>query len=130
MGKIAILGAGNVGQAIAGHMTLLGHDVRLYSRWERDFEAINSTGGIELSGDVEGRAAKPLLTTDIERAVKGADTVIVAAPAFAHAYLSQQLAALLVLHFAEPLQVHSLHAAVRLEHQLELVQLSDSQHLF
>ena len=47
MGKIAILGAGNVGQAIAGHMTLLGHDVRLYSRWERDFEAINSTGGIE-----------------------------------------------------------------------------------
>jgi opine dehydrogenase len=76
-------------------MTLLGHDVRLYSRWERDFEAINSTGGIELSGDVEGRAAKPLLTTDIERAVRGADTVIVAAPAFAHAYLSQQLAALL-----------------------------------
>ena len=65
MGKIAIVGAGNVGQAIAGHMTLLGHDVRLYSRWERDFEAINSTGGIELSGDVEGRAAKPLLTTDI-----------------------------------------------------------------
>ncbi|PUE31622.1 NAD/NADP-dependent octopine/nopaline dehydrogenase family protein [Limnohabitans sp. Hippo4] len=95
MGKIAIVGAGNVGQAIAGHMTLLGHDVRLYSRWERDFEAINSTGGIELSGDVEGRAAKPLLTTDIERAVKGADTVIVAAPAFAHAYLSQQLAVLL-----------------------------------
>jgi opine dehydrogenase len=56
MGNIAIVGAGNVGQAIAGHMTLLGHDVRLYSRWERDFEAIIATGGIELSGDVEGRA--------------------------------------------------------------------------
>ena len=43
MGIIAIVGAGNVGQAIAGHMTLLGHEVRLYSRWERDFEAITST---------------------------------------------------------------------------------------
>lgn len=92
MGIIAIVGAGNVGQAIAGHMTLLGHEVRLYSRWERDFEAITSTGGIELSGDVEGRAAKPLLTTDLVTAVRGADTIIVAAPAFAHAYLSQQLA--------------------------------------
>jgi hypothetical protein len=38
--KLQFVGAGNVGQAIAGHMTLLGHDVRLYSRWERDFEAI------------------------------------------------------------------------------------------
>lgn len=95
MGNIAIVGAGNVGQAIAGHMTLLGHEVRLYSRWERDFEAIASTGGIELSGDVEGRAGKPLLTTDLEAAVKEADTIIVAAPAFAHAYLSEQLAALL-----------------------------------
>lgn len=95
MGIIAIVGAGNVGQAIAGHMTLLGHEVRLYSRWERDFEAITSTGGIELSGDVEGRAAKPLLTTDLVTAVRGADTIIVAAPAFAHAYFSEQLAALL-----------------------------------
>ena len=95
MGKLAIVGAGNVGQAIAGHMTLLGHQVRLYSRWEREFEAITANGGIELSGDVEGRAAKPLLTTDLGTAVHGADTIIVAAPAFDHAYLSEPLAALL-----------------------------------
>ena len=95
MGSIAIVGAGNVGQAIAGHMTLLGHEVRLFSRWERDFEAIIANDGIDLSGDVEGHANKPLLTTDLGRAVEGADTIIVAAPAFAHAYLSEQLAALL-----------------------------------
>lgn len=77
------------------HDLARGHEVRLYSRWERDFEAITSSGGIELSGDVEGRAAKPLLTTDLGAAVEGADTIIVAAPAFAHAYLSEQLAALL-----------------------------------
>ncbi len=95
MGNIAIVGAGNVGQAIAGHMTMLGHDARLYSRWERDFEAIIANGGIELSGDVEGHADKPLLTTNLATAVTGADTIIVAAPAFAHAWLSEQLAALL-----------------------------------
>ena len=44
---------------------------------------------------MEGRAAKPLLTTDLVTAVRGADTIIVAAPAFAHAYFSEQLAALL-----------------------------------
>ncbi|MHC8609805.1 NAD/NADP octopine/nopaline dehydrogenase family protein (plasmid) [Paenarthrobacter ureafaciens] len=95
MGSIAIVGAGNVGQAIAGHMILLGHDARLFSRWERDFDAIQANNGIDLSGDVEGHADKPLLTTDLSEAVTGADTIIVAAPAFAHAYLSEQLAALL-----------------------------------
>jgi opine dehydrogenase len=95
MGKIAILGAGNVGQAIAGHMMLLGHNVALYSRWERDFEAIIENDGIDLVGDVEGHANKPLITTDLATAVKGVDTIVVAAPAFAHAYLSEQLAALL-----------------------------------
>jgi opine dehydrogenase len=95
MGQITIVGAGNVGQAIAGHMILLGHDVRLYSRWERDFAAIIENDGIDLSGDVEGHANKPFLTTDIAKAVIGADTIVVAVPAFAHAYLSEQLAAIL-----------------------------------
>ena len=95
MGTIAIIGAGNVGQAIAGHMTLLGHNVRLYSRWERDFDAINENNGIDFTGDVEGHAEKPLLTTDLASAVKEADTVVVAAPAFAHAFLSEALAGIL-----------------------------------
>lgn len=95
MGSIAIVGAGNVGQAIAGHMVLRGHDVRMYSRWEKDFEAIIANDGIDLSGEVEGHAEKPHLTTDLGDAVDGADVVVVAAPAFAHAYLSEQLASLL-----------------------------------
>lgn len=95
MGNIAIVGAGNVGQAISGHMALLGHSVRLYSRWERDFEGIVSNNGITLTGDVEGHAKTPFLTTDLKLAVEGADTIIVAAPAFAHAYFSEQLALLL-----------------------------------
>lgn len=95
MGTIAIVGAGNVGQAIAGHMTLLGHNARLYSRWERDFDAINANNGIDFTGDVVGHADKPFLTTDLGAAVEGADTVVVAAPAYAHAFLSAELAKIL-----------------------------------
>ncbi|WP_308816636.1 NAD/NADP octopine/nopaline dehydrogenase family protein [Pseudonocardia alni] len=92
MGSIAVIGAGNVGQAISAHMTLLGHDVRLYSPWDTDFADLRAHDGIQLTGEVEGRATPALLTTDLRRAVTGTDTVVVAAPAFAHASLSEQLA--------------------------------------
>lgn len=95
MGSIAVIGAGNVGQAIAGHMSLLGHDVRIFDRWGRDLEPIEANGGIGITGDVEGHGTPAMLTTDLERAVDGAEVVVVAAPAFAHAYLSEQLASLL-----------------------------------
>lgn len=95
MGSIAIIGAGNVGQAIAGHMSLQGHDVRIFDRWGRDLEPIEANGGIDLTGDVEGRGTPAVLTTDLRQAVDGAEVVVVAAPAFAHAYLSEQLAPVL-----------------------------------
>lgn len=92
MGKIAIVGAGNVGQAIAGHMTLKGHSVHVFSRFESDYAAIQERGGIRLTGDIEGEAVPDLLTTDLARAVDGVDVIVVAAPAFAHPYLSGELA--------------------------------------
>lgn len=69
--SIAIAGAGNVGQAIAGHMAVLGNDVRLFSRWDEDFDAIRANGGIELTGEVTGRGMPDLLTTDLAEAVRG-----------------------------------------------------------
>ncbi len=100
VGTIAIVGAGNVGQAIAGHMAVLGNDVRLFSRWDEDFDAIRVNSGIELTGDVTGHGLPDLLTTDLAEAVNGADVVVVAAPAFAQAWFSEHLAKLL-----EPEQV-------------------------
>lgn len=122
MGSIAIVGAGNVGQAIAGHMVLVGHDVRLFSRWEKDFEAIIANNGIDLSGDVEGHAERPILTTDLGVAVIGADVVIVAAPAFAHAYLSEHLAALLEPDQLVVFQPSVLGSAVELARHFALAQ--------
>lgn len=54
VGTIAIVGAGNVGQAIARHMAVMENDVRLFSRWDEDFEAIRANRGIELTGEVTG----------------------------------------------------------------------------
>ncbi|MFJ6269842.1 NAD/NADP octopine/nopaline dehydrogenase family protein [Pseudarthrobacter oxydans] len=122
MGSIAIVGAGNVGQAIAGHMVLLGHNVRLFSRWESDFESIITNDGIDLSGDVEGHTEKPLLTTDLSEAIRGADTVIVAAPAFAHAYLSEQLAQLLEPEQLVVFQPSVLGSAVELARHFALAE--------
>ncbi|MET8898008.1 NAD/NADP octopine/nopaline dehydrogenase family protein [Streptomyces albogriseolus] len=96
MGSIAIIGAGNVGQAIAGHMSIQGHDVRLFDRWGHDLEPIKANdGGITLVGELEGHGKPALLTTDLAEAVHGAQVVIVATPAFAHAYISKELAAVL-----------------------------------
>ncbi|WP_308817349.1 NAD/NADP octopine/nopaline dehydrogenase family protein [Pseudonocardia alni] len=92
MGSMAVVGAGNVGQAIAAHMTSNGHDVRLYSPWEEEFAPVLARGGVELSGDVEGKALPRLMTTDLARAVAGAEVVVVAVPAFAHRGLSEALA--------------------------------------
>lgn len=96
MGSIAVIGAGNVGQAIAGHMALQGHDVRLFDRWGHDLEAIRANdGGVDLVGDVDGHGRPALLTTDLAEAVRDAQVIVVATPAFAHAYVSKELAGVL-----------------------------------
>ncbi len=100
MGSIAVIGAGNVGVAIAGHMTIAGHDVRIYDRWGADLEPIKEQNGIEVVGDVQGHAMPAVLTTDLQEAVTGAELVVVVTPAFAHSYLSGELAKVL-----EPSQV-------------------------
>ena len=92
MGILTIIGAGNVGQAIAGHMTLDGHEVRLYSPWDSEFDPITAQGGLKLSGDVEGLAVPHLMTSDLAQAVAGAEVIIVAVPAFAHNGVSERLA--------------------------------------
>ncbi|MGV9801967.1 NAD/NADP octopine/nopaline dehydrogenase family protein [Mycobacterium sp. NPDC003449] len=92
MGTIAVIGAGNVGQAIAGHMALLGHDSRIFDRWGRDLDPIKANDGIDLVGDVEGHGKPSLSTTDLKAAVEHAEIIIVATPAFAHPYISEALA--------------------------------------
>ena len=54
--KIAILGSGNGGCAVAAECALQGHDVRIFDfeKFPTQIQAIHNTGGIHCSGVVEG----------------------------------------------------------------------------
>ena len=80
----AVIGGGNGGQSLAGHLALMGFAVRLYDIFPQTIEAIRSVGGIQVDGAVSGLGKIDLASTDIAQAVDGADIVMVVAPAVAH----------------------------------------------
>ncbi len=96
--KFAILGAGNGGLSMAGDLVLHGHTVSgLYDRFPQAIEPIQKRGGIEMVGGLmTGFAPIANATTDMAKAVAGADVIIVVTPAFAHEWIAANLAPHLV----------------------------------
>ncbi len=96
--KHAILGAGNGGLSMAGDLILHGHTVSgIYDRFSEMIDPIRQRGGIEMVGYVlTGFAPVDNATTDMARAVAGADVITVVTPAFAHEWIAQKLARHLV----------------------------------
>lgn len=90
--SVCVVGAGNGGVAMAGHLGLKGHRVRLYSRSEEKIAAVRRAGGIFLTGAVEGFGPVECATTDLAEAVGGVDVIMVTTPASAHAATAQALA--------------------------------------
>ncbi len=82
--KVAVLGAGHGGLATAGHISLKGHSVRLFSFYKKEIDPVAERGGIKLEGGVEGFAELDLLTTSVDEAVSGADLIMAILPALAH----------------------------------------------
>ena len=78
--QVAVIGAGNVGCALAAHLTLRNIAVRLCNRSPARLEEIRRAGGITITGAVEGVASISALTTDVGEAVRGADVVAVTVP--------------------------------------------------
>ena len=89
----AIIGGGNGGQSLAGHLSIMGYKVRLYDVFQATVDAINAQGGIIVDGVVEGFGKPELVTTDIGKAIAGADVVMVVAPATAHKTIAKNCAA-------------------------------------
>ena len=88
---IAILGGGAVGKTSAADCKLAGREVRLYSRSEKSIARLDKTGilldGIQrnLYGFTRsGRAILDVVSTDMEKVVKGAKLIILGVPAFSH----------------------------------------------
>lgn len=101
MTKIAVLGSGNAGQAVAADSKLAGKEVRMFefSEYKRNIEGIMKTKEIELYGPERnakgfkrnGKAYIDMITTDIAEAVTGADLLVVCVRASSYERLFREL---------------------------------------
>lgn len=90
--KIAIIGAGNGGQAMAGFLSLSGFDVSLYDIDVPKIDDLCQKGGIQLEGRINGFGQVGCITTDIAKAVSGAEIIMVTTVANAHKAVAKSLA--------------------------------------
>ena len=90
--KIAVIGAGNGGQAIAGYAALKGYEVSLFDRNEVKVKELQGKGSIELRGQIKGIGKISRVTTNIGNAVTDADLVMITTVANAHAELAKAMA--------------------------------------
>lgn len=90
--NIAILGAGNGGQAMAAHFAMLGHRVALWNRTGERIRRLLSDPVIELTDAITGNGRPELITTDLRKAVTGAELIMVTSTADGHRELASQLA--------------------------------------
>jgi opine dehydrogenase len=77
---VAVIGAGNVGCALAADLALRGVEVRLFNRSPARLAAIRDAGGITVTGEIEGFAAPAMVTGSLAEAVDGAEVVAVTVP--------------------------------------------------
>lgn len=87
----AIIGGGNGGQSIAGHLAILGEEVRLFDVVQATVDAINAKGAITLHHAVEGVGKIQFATTDMEKAITGADVVMMVLPSLYHEDMARRM---------------------------------------
>ncbi len=94
--KVAVLGAGHGGYAMAADLTLGGHTVNLFNRSPEPIQAIRKAGGITLTGEAvykEGFAKLNRVTNDMKEAMENdVDVVMITVPAFGHQYMIENSA--------------------------------------
>lgn len=90
--KWTIIGGGNGGQSVAGHLALMGRAVRLFDIFQETVDTINQQGGIHVQGAVEGFGKLEFATTEMDKALNGTDAVMVVAPATAHRTIAKSCA--------------------------------------
>ena len=83
--RIAVLGAGGGGLAVAYECASQGHEVALYAQHahEHHLMPVRERGGIQAEGQLEGFVSLAAVTTDIAEALDGVDVVFVVGPAYA-----------------------------------------------
>jgi opine dehydrogenase len=98
--RVAVIGAGNGGHAMAADLALRGFPVRFCElpRFEDNIRPAQERGGIELTGVVgEGFAKPELTTTDVAEAIEGVSHIFVVTQAIGH----EEVAELCAPHVSE-----------------------------
>lgn len=90
--SFAVIGGGHGGQGMAAYLAYFGQKVNLYNRTITKLEKVIEQGYIEMEGCISGRGYLDIVTDDIERAINGADVVMVALPASAHKDIANLIA--------------------------------------
>lgn len=90
--RAAVIGAGAVGCATAGYLVRRGLEVTIQDVQEKLVAPLRESGCVRLSGVIKGDAPLALATTDPAEAVAGAELVVTAVPASAHATVARSLA--------------------------------------
>lgn len=89
--KICIIGAGNGGQALAAYLALKGFDVSLYNRSAWRIAPIMKTNKIKVEGEINATAEISFATTEIDKAIKGRQLLMIVVPAFAHREIAKRV---------------------------------------
>ena len=82
--KIAILGSGNGGCAVAFDCAAHGHQVTLFDfeQFPASIQAVQESGGISCEGEIEGFQQVAYAGHDIEKVIDGADIIFAVGPAY------------------------------------------------
>mgnify|MGYP001096076222 CR=1 FL=1 len=92
--KISIIGAGNGGQAMAGHFAMLGHQVCLYNRTAEKLALIAAQKKILLNEAIKGTGNLHIVTSNLAEAIEQAELIMITTTADAHLELAQKMAPL------------------------------------
>lgn len=90
--KIAVIGAGNGGQAIAGYLSMSSYEVSLYDRDKQKIEQLQKKGGIQLEGKIQGFGKITHITNVLPDAIKKAKVIMVTTVANAHIDIAHAMA--------------------------------------
>jgi len=90
--KVAIIGAGNSGLAMAAHLSFSGHKIYLWNRSGENIEELREKKKITSMGVLVGEFPLEMVTNDMAEVLKEAKVVFVTTPATSHGGLARTMA--------------------------------------
>ena len=87
----AIIGGGNGGQALAGHLGIMGQKARVFDVYKPTIDILDKKREITLSDAINGTGKIEFATTDIGKAISGADIIVITLPSIYHESITKQI---------------------------------------